>query len=104
MNDCYPNSDVLINKYNIKDKQLLGKLENQKVAIKLLRLDIRPKTIPATFDVEHITTIHKYLFGDIYEWAGDFREVNLHKWEEVLRRNSRVYRSYLYRKSTEQSV
>ena len=21
MNDCYPNSDVLINKYNIKDKQ-----------------------------------------------------------------------------------
>ena len=40
MNDCYPNSDVLINKYNIKAKQLLGKLENQKVAIKLLRLDI----------------------------------------------------------------
>ncbi len=96
MNDCYPNSDVLINKYNIKDKQLLGKLENQKVAIKLLRLDIRPKTIPVTFDVEHITTIHKYLFGDIYEWAGDFREVNLHKWEEVLSGGTVEYTDHIY--------
>ena len=32
---CYPDSDVLINKYHIHDRQLLEKLEIQKVAVKL---------------------------------------------------------------------
>ena len=38
---CYPGSEVLINKYNIYDKQLLEKLEIQKVTVKLLGLDIK---------------------------------------------------------------
>lgn len=40
---CYPGSNVLINKYNIRDKELLEKLEIQKVAVKLLGLDLRPQ-------------------------------------------------------------
>lgn len=39
---CYPNSDVLVNKYDIHDKKLLEKLEVQKTTIKLLGLDVRP--------------------------------------------------------------
>ena len=31
---CYPGTDVLINKYNIKDKDLLDKLEIQKNLMK----------------------------------------------------------------------
>ena len=31
---CYPGSDVLINKYNIRDKELLEKFEIQKVFIR----------------------------------------------------------------------
>ena len=42
---CYPGSEVLINKYNIHDKQLLEKLEIQKVTVKLLGLDINPDRI-----------------------------------------------------------
>ena len=42
---CYPDSDVLINKYQIHDRQLLEKLEIQKVAIKLLGLDVHPQRI-----------------------------------------------------------
>ena len=41
MNDiryCYPGSDVLINKYNIHDRELLEKPEIQKVTVKLLEL------------------------------------------------------------------
>ena len=91
---CYPECDVLINKYNIRDKELLEKLEIQKVAVKLLRLDIHPRIIKATFDVEHLIAIHKYLFGDIYEWAGEFWDENLYKSERVLSGGSAEYADY----------
>ena len=45
---CYPGSEFLINKYNIYDKQLLEKLEIQKVTVKLLGLDINPDRIEYT--------------------------------------------------------
>ena len=64
--NCYPESDVLINNYNIRDKELLEKFEIQKVFAKLLGLDIKPEKIGYTYDTEHLVNIHKYLFGDIY--------------------------------------
>ncbi len=93
-NDCYPNSDVLINKYNIRDKELLEKLEIQKVFVKLLGLDVNPARISYTYDVEHLTKLHKYLFGDLYEWAGTFRKANFYKSERVLSGASAEYADY----------
>lgn len=92
--NCYPESDVLINKYNIRDKELLEKFEIQKVFAKLLGLDVRPTRIACTYDVEHMVNIHKYLFGDIYEWAGTFRKENLYKSERVLSGGSAEYADY----------
>ena len=92
--NCYPESDVLINKYNIRDKELLEKFEIQKVFAKLLGLDVKPTRIAYTYDVEHIVNIHKYLFGDIYEWAGTFRKENLYKSERVLSGGSAEYADY----------
>ena len=60
--NCYPESDFLINKYNIRDKELLEKFEIQKVFAKLLGLDVKPTRIAYTYDVEHMVSIHKYLF------------------------------------------
>ncbi len=92
--NCYPESDVLINKYNIRDKELLEKFEIQKVFAKLLGLDIKPERICYTYDAEHLVNIHKYLFGDIYEWAGTFRKENLYKSERVLSGGSAEYADY----------
>lgn len=91
---CYPNSNVLKNKYNIKNKELLEKLEIQKMTVKLLGLDIRPERIKPTLDTEHLTAIHKYLFEDIYQWAGEFRSENLYKSERVLSGGSAEYADY----------
>ncbi len=91
---CYPNSEVLINKYNLHDKALLEKLEIQKVTAKLLGLDINPDRIPCTFDTIHLTNTHKYLFGDLFEWAGTFRDENLYKSERVLSGGSAEYADY----------
>ena len=92
--NCYPESDVLINKYNIREKELLEKFEIQKVFVKLLGLDMKPARIAYTYDVEHMVSIHKYLFGDIYEWAGTFRKENLYKSERVLSGGSAEYADY----------
>ncbi len=92
--NCYPESDVLINKYNIRDKELLEKFEIQKVFVKLLGLDVKPTRISYTYDMEHLVNIHKYLFGDIYEWAGTFRKENLYKSERVLSGGSAEYADY----------
>lgn len=91
---CYPGSDVLMNKYNIRDKALLEKLEIQKVATKLLGLDIRPERIGSALDIEHLVEIHRYLLGDLYEWAGEFRDENLFKSERVLSGGSAEYADY----------
>lgn len=29
------------------------------------------------FDVAHLQSIHRYIFQDVYEWAGQFRTVNI---------------------------
>lgn len=93
-NNCYPDSDVLINKYNIHEKELLEKLEIQKVFVKLLGLDVNPNRVPYTYDIEHLTNVHNYLFGDIYEWAGTFRNANFYKSERVLSGASAEYADY----------
>ena len=85
---------MLINKYHIHDRQLLEKLEIQKVAVKLLGLDVHPQRIKATLDIAHLTSVHKYLFGDLYEWAGRFRDENLYKSERVLSGGSAEYADY----------
>ena len=55
--NCYPESDVFINKYNIREKELLEKFEIQKVFVKLLGLDVKPERISYTYDTEHLVNM-----------------------------------------------
>jgi len=91
---CYPDSETLMNKYHLRDKELLEKLEIQKVGVKLLGLDVKPERVAYTFDAEHLMQLHKYLFGDIYEWAGTIRDENIYKSERVLSGGSAEYADY----------
>ena len=74
---CYPNTNVLINKLNVKDKGTLQKFEAKITAAKLLSL--RQKGIIGNFDSKHLIDIHKYLFEDIYPFAGKYRNENIAK-------------------------
>lgn len=76
-NYCYPNSDVLINKFNIKDESVLTQYERQLVAIRQTELNSRP--IKGNFDFAHLKSIHRFLFQDVYHWAGDIRSCNISK-------------------------
>ena len=74
---CYPNSCILKNKLNITNKELLDEAERQITALKIL--DLKMKPLKGNFDKNHLLYIHKYIFEDIYIWAGKTRTVNISK-------------------------
>ena len=74
---CYKGTNVLINKLDIKDTKKLLEYESKITAAKLLAL--RKQKITGNFDVNHLVSIHKFLFEDIYPFAGKFRNENIAK-------------------------
>jgi cell filamentation protein len=71
----YPGSDVLINKPGITDPLALEAFEADATAIRMLEL--LQETTLGPFDVAHLREIHRHLFQDVYDWAGDFRLVDI---------------------------
>lgn len=74
---CYPDSDVLKNRMGIRDKEQLGRLEQRLTMLRILELVDKP--IQGKFDLKHLQAIHKYIFQDVYEWAGKTRKVDIAK-------------------------
>lgn len=74
---CYPDSEVLINKLNITDGRELFEAEKELTAIRLRELQENP--IKGAYDFSHLKSIHKYIFQDIYAWAGKERTVEIGK-------------------------
>lgn len=74
---CYEGTDVLVNKLNIKNNNTLQQVENKIVLAKLFEL--RKNKQIGDFSVEHLVSIHRYLFEDIYYFAGKFRAENIAK-------------------------
>ena len=68
---CYLNTNILINKLNIKDDEELHKQERKLVSLRVSELFDNP--IKGNFDFIHLKEIHKFLFQDIYSWAGEIR-------------------------------
>ena len=75
--DYYEGTSCLINKFNIKNEEQLAKLEAGITLAKTAELERNP--LCDTFDFEHYKQIHKYLFEDLYEWAGKIRTVDISK-------------------------
>ena len=84
MKDYYLYDDVpvLRNLLDIKDEKLLEEAESNITYVKLL--DIDDKICGDVFDYQRIKDIHAYIFGDLYEWAGKERGINIVKGERVL--------------------
>ena len=74
---CYPESEVLKNKLNIRDGKELFEVEKR---LTLLRIqELLEKPIKGKYDFKHLMDIHRYIFQDVYEWAGKVRTVEIGK-------------------------
>ena len=84
MRDIYldESTGVLKNLLGIKDKQQLDEAEADYVTYRLKEIAKNP--LPGAYDYAHLLEMHKYIFQDLYEWAGQQRKLNIYKEEPVL--------------------
>lgn len=75
--NCYPDSTVLINKFDIRDEEKLNEVESVLASARFAEWVNAPKA--DSFDFEHYKAIHYFLFSDLYDWAGQIRTVNISK-------------------------
>lgn len=74
---CYPKSRVLKNKLDIHDHDIL--LEAERRLTKFRNEELFNSPIVGHYDFDHLQRIHKYLFQDVYDWAGQVRTVDIAK-------------------------
>jgi len=72
---CYPPEfSVLQNRAGLQEQDSLTRFENRMVGIRL------SEEIPrGDFSLNHLRAIHHHLFQDVYEWAGEVRQIDIGK-------------------------
>ena len=76
-NDC----SVLKNNLNIRDEAELDKAEAELSRARMMMLY---NDGFSDFSESALSQIHRYLFQDVYEWAGQYRRINVIKRERIL--------------------
>lgn len=74
---CYKNTNILVNKLNITNQEKLNEKDSNISAVKIFNL--RQNKMIGKFDLPHFVAIHKYIFEDLYPFAGLFRTENIAK-------------------------
>lgn len=70
---------TLRNLYDERDARALARLEYVDTSSRAFDLTHGLVDLPRTYDAGHVRAIHGYLFQDVYEWAGQYRSVNMSK-------------------------
>lgn len=77
---CYSNG-TLRNRLGITDPDELAAIEAVVTTQRITELEI--SGLPGGFDLEHLCAIHRRIFADLYEWAGELRTIELAKDDTV---------------------
>ncbi|OWU68662.1 Fic/DOC family protein [Marinibacterium profundimaris] len=71
---CYPGTSILRNKADLTDQDELDQFEQ------LMFLTRSEEALPeGALDYEHYRAIHHHFFQDVYEWAGQARQIRTAK-------------------------
>lgn len=71
---CYPGTTILKNKLDLTDPVLLGEFETE------ITSQRASEPLPdGALDYTHYKALHRHLFQDVYEWAGQPRSVRISK-------------------------
>lgn len=77
----YPDVPVLRNKLDIKTEKTLDLIEAEQSRANMMLLYDQEFS---DFSPTGLKKIHEFLFGDIYDWAGKYRIINIQKPEHLL--------------------
>ncbi|SHM50325.1 Fic/DOC family protein [Ruminococcus flavefaciens] len=74
---CYPDTTVLVNKLDIREQELLNEAES--IIVTSCSVKAEKELDFKDVDFEYYKGLHKLIFGDLYEWAGTVRTINISK-------------------------
>lgn len=74
---CYPGTNVLKNKLDIRDLDRLHEAERDYSSVR--QAELSNMGVTGDFSFKHLCSIHKQLFQDVYSWAGKTRIVDISK-------------------------
>ena len=84
-NDHYLDNGVFKNKLGIQNQTILQEREADYATV--CACELAKKTLEGRFDLDHLQAIHRHLFGDVYAWAGELRDIDLTKGVSFIRDN-----------------
>lgn len=73
----YVGTSVLRNLPDIRTASQLREFESLVTFKRILELEYR--SMSGAFDAGHLCSVHRYIFQDVYSWAGEFRTVDMGK-------------------------
>ena len=73
----YTGTSCLRNRAGILDPDELERFEAEQTSIILAQL--AHQRLPGRYDLAHLKSFHRRIFGDIYDWAGELRTVAIAK-------------------------
>lgn len=76
---------ILRNRLGIEDQTALDKAESSLSFLQSAKL--REQPVAGKFDLIHLQEIHRRLFGDIYDWAGEIRQGEIQKGDTMFARH-----------------
>lgn len=72
---CPPGSTVLRNRLDLSDAKTLAQAERDLSEVAAEAIDFTPPP----YDLPYLQAIHRQLFADLYDWAGELRTVDISK-------------------------
>jgi cell filamentation protein len=72
-----PATGMLRNSLGLTDQAALDRAETRITTLRLFQLAEQP--LPGALDFAHLCAFHRFVFGDIYPWAGEVRTVSIAK-------------------------
>lgn len=70
---------TLRNRFGERDPEVLQAKEYSRVSVREIELRTGAASVARSYDAEHVRGIHLHLFQDVYDWAGEYRTVNMVK-------------------------
>jgi cell filamentation protein len=74
---CWPETNCLRNRFGIHEPDRLAGVEARIVSVRDAQAAREP--IPGEYNLDHLCAFHRYLFRDVYDWAGETRTVDIAK-------------------------
>lgn len=88
----YPGTDVLKNLAGIRDGDGASRFERRMTLLR--RRDLETDPVDGSFDLAHLQEIHRRLYQDVWDWAGELRTVVITKGSSTFLHPSRIQIAY----------